>query len=213
MTNAQNFLRELSLNAWATSASRFNAARRLKRRDFFATLSIALFSAIGIALAVLQKTYSFKADSPGDRYLTLLGICIGLFTGVISLIEWGAGNSLRADALHRNADELNGLHRKVSQSIAFAQDGQQLTAEKIDTLRTEYEAIKGKCVHNHEPIDHQYFLAQQRLAVEFLTTASKPKIGWLHSLGIEFKFWIYCFSFYPLLWLTILGLICMIPKG
>ncbi|WP_409574965.1 hypothetical protein [Sulfuritalea sp.] len=39
MTSITNFLEELRTAAWRTEGARFNAARRLKRRDWFATFS------------------------------------------------------------------------------------------------------------------------------------------------------------------------------
>ena len=81
----ENFLTELRTRVWRTSGARYNAARRLRLRDWFATFSIAMFSAIGIALAVVQKVYAFDANSPVDRYITVLSVAIGLFVIVISV--------------------------------------------------------------------------------------------------------------------------------
>ena len=79
-----DFLQRLRTQAWRTSGARYNAARRLKRRDWLATFSIAMFSAIGIALAVVQKVYVQKSTPELDNYITVVSACIGLFVLVCS---------------------------------------------------------------------------------------------------------------------------------
>lgn len=213
MSNSHLFIKELRISAWATSSARFNAARRLKLRDLFAAFSIALFSSIGIGLAVMQKTYAVKADSAGDRYLTLLAVCIGLFVLVISLVEWAAGNTLRADSLHRNAEDLNTLQRKIQQRVAFVDDGQTLLMSDVDNLRAEYETLKAKCPYNHESIDYRYFLAVHRFSPEFLDTNKKPCINGLESFTLHVRNWWSALGFYPVFWLVIFTLVCLIPMG
>ena len=60
---------KLKTDAWQTAGARYNAARRLKRRDLFATISLSLFSAIGVGLAVVQKIYNPQSGSTLDNYL------------------------------------------------------------------------------------------------------------------------------------------------
>ena len=74
MTNTENFLSELRTSAWCTSGARFNASRRLRRRDWFAMFSIAIFSAIGVGLAIVQKIYGFETGMPADNFVTALSI-------------------------------------------------------------------------------------------------------------------------------------------
>jgi hypothetical protein len=210
MTRTEEFLNDLRTSAWSTSGARFNAARRLKRRDWFATLSIAIFSAIGVGLTIIQKTYALEGGTPIDHYVTALSVCIGLFVIVISLIEWGAGNSVKADALHRNAEELNAFQRELGQFLARHLDGQALQDENIDLLRLKYEEIKIRCPFNHEPIDHQFFLAQRRLSPEFLNTEKRPKICWFRAqwmtfltfLSIGWQFGFFWIVIALLLWIT-----------
>ena len=211
MIETEKFLSDLRTSAWSTSGARFNASRRLKRRDWFATLSIAIFSAIGIGLAIVQKTYAFKAGTPIDNYVTALSVCIGLFVIVISLIEWGATNSVKADALHRSAEELNKFQRKVGQVLARSTDRSALEVEQIDSLRVEYEEIKMRCPFNHEPIDHQLFLAQRRLSAEFLDDSRKPKTSWLRARWVEFFSFINIGWHFGVFWIVIVFLLWMTP--
>lgn len=172
----KGFLQSLRTEAWRTSGARYNAARRLRRRDWFATFSIAMFSAIGIALTVVQKVYVPKEGSDLDNYLTVLSVFIGLFVIVISLIEWGFSGSVKADTLHRNAELLNHYQRKIAQALAASGDPSH---EVVTQLREEYEAIKDSCPCNHEPVDDVLFRAQHRLSPENLDINKKPKMTWL----------------------------------
>ena len=208
-----DFLQRLRTQAWRTSGARYNAARRLKRRDWLATFSIAMFSAIGIVLAVVQKIYVQKSTPELDSYITVVSACIGLFVLVISLIEWGTSGSVRADALHRNAELLNKFQRKIEQDMASPGE----LGESIVTVRREeYEAIKAGCPYNHEPMDDVLFRAQQRLSKEFredLKADGKPQMGCLEGQWAALMdLWssVRAFLFF---WLGMVGLLLNMPLG
>lgn len=208
-----DFLQRLRTQAWRTSGARYNAARRLKRRDWLATFSIAMFSAIGIALAVVQKVYVQKSTPELDSYITVVSACIGLFVLVISLIEWGASGAVKADALHRNAELLNQFQRKIEQDLASS-----ITIdERLATLRRqEYEEIKAGCAHNHEPVDDVLFRAQHRFSEEFRKDCKpdgKPEMTWLEGKWAELMaFWSAAWA-YLAFWMVILGLMLNTPWG
>lgn len=204
------FLSGLRTNVWRTAGARYNATRRLKRRDWIATFSIAMFSAIGIALAVVQKVYAPKAASDLDNYITILSVCVGLFVLVISLIEWGFSGSVKADALYRNAEQLNRLQREIGQVLTETGD---LDFSAITVLRERYEAIKDSCPYNHEPVDDELFQAQQRLSDEYLDKNGKPRMSWLYGKwAVLMDKWSSAKAFFAF-WLLILGLLAMTPWG
>jgi len=211
MTNTEQFLTNLRISAWSTSGARFNASRRLKLRDLFSTISISIFAAVGIGLAIVQKIYGLAAGTPADKYVTALSVCIGLFVIVISLIEWGASNAVKADALLRNAEELNMFQRKIEHVLARSFDGEVFQADEIDSLRDEYEAIKMRCPFNHEPIDHHLFLAERRLSPEFLNAAKKPRICWLRAQWVAFVSFLSIGWHFGLFWIVIALLLWMTP--
>jgi hypothetical protein len=164
----REFLDSLRFDAWSTSVSRFNASRRLSARDQFATLSISMFSAVGIALAFIQKAYAIVPGSSTDNFLTALAVCLGLFVLVIALVEWGAANGARARELYTSAVQLNEFQRKLEFRLALAADGSGVAPEECDAFRREYEELKGRCRFNHDPLDHRLFLAQQRESPDLL---------------------------------------------
>lgn len=209
----KDFFQRLQTQAWITMGARYNAARRLKRRDWLATFSIAMFSAIGIGLAVVQKVYVQKSTPELDSYITVVSACIGLFVLVISLIEWGASGAVKADALYRNAALLNQFQRKIEQDLASSI---ALDVTLATVRREEYEEIKAGCAHNHEPLDDVLFRAQQRLSKEFRKDCKpdgKPQMSWIESKWAELMaLWGAAWA-YLAFWVVILALLLNIPWG
>ena len=209
----KDFFQRLQTQAWITMGARYNAARRLKRRDLLATFSIASFSAIGIALAVVQKVYVQRNTPELDSYITVVSACIGLFVLVISLIAWGASGAVKADALHRNAELLNQFQRKIEQDLASSIALDEPLATK---RRDEYEVIKAGCAYNHEPVDDLLFRAQKRLSKEFRKDCKpdgKPEMTWIEGkwaglIALWSSAWAYL-----AFWAVILGLLLNMPWG
>lgn len=213
MSNVQGFIGDLRTTAWRTAGARFNASRRLKRRDWFATLSIAIFSAIGVVLVFVQKVYEFQPSSSVDNYITVLSTCIGLFVIVISLIEWGAAGSLKADALYRNAERINQFQRKLGLILAQMKDGLVPSGDVITQLTAEYEAIKATCPFNHETIDDDLFKAQHRLSPEFVNAQGVAEVSWLRCQWIKLASLLSSVWYFGLFWIVILVLVWATTKG
>ncbi|SMF96799.1 hypothetical protein SAMN02949497_4208 [Methylomagnum ishizawai] len=208
MSNLKTFLRELRITAWRTEGARFNAARRFKRRDWFATLSIAIFSSAGIGVTLIQKIYGIQTETPLDKYLTALSVCLGLFVIVTSLIEWGGNGAVKAEALFQNAQELSSFQRKLGQRLAETEDNNSLSTEEVTNYREEYEQIKLRCAYNHEPIDDSLFLSQHRFAPEFISTHSKCRLfNWFKAKRNELQSYVSVIWYYGLFWLIIASLI------
>jgi hypothetical protein len=178
----KQFLIDLRTSAWRTAGARYNAARRLKQREWFSTFSLAALSALTIAVAFAQKVYSPKAGTPLDNYLSAIAVALGVFLLVISLMEWGAGYGGKADGLHRNAELLTAFQRKLAQALAQIDAGWNPTFKDVDDFRLEYDSIKDTCQHNHIPVDDALFRASHRLAPEFTRANGEPMMGGLKAL-------------------------------
>jgi SMODS and SLOG-associating 2TM effector domain family 5 len=199
------FLMDLRTIAWRTAGARYNAARRLKQREWFATLSLAALSALSIAVAFAQKTYSPTPGTALDNYLSSLAVTFGIFLLAISLLESGAGYGARAEALHHNAELLTAFQLKLAQILAQIDTGKSVTDGEVDDLRLEYEAIKDKCSCNHMPGDDALFRASKRLAKEFANGNGKPLMGWHVALLIRARWHASAFWFFGIVWILVLG--------
>jgi hypothetical protein len=213
MSSVQDFIAELRTTAWRTQSARYNAARRLKRRDWFGVLSIGGFSAIGVGVTIVQKVYGVTAGTSADSYLTALSVCLGLFVVVISLIEWGMSGAVKAEALYQNAQALSAFQRKLQQILAEAVDGRALKAEEITQLREEYERIKESCPYNHEPVDDQAFLVHQRFSSEYAKLFKRPPPGLFRALWVNAWSTLSVIWYFGLFWLAVLALCLMTPWG
>ena len=188
-------LQKLQKDAWRTSGARYNAARRLRRREFFATVSFALMSALTVAAAFIQRVYAQPASN-ADNYLSTFSASLGIFLLTLSLIEWGAKPGAISEALHLNAEKLSAFWRKVAFKISAVQSGQQMLWPEVQALLDEYDALKADCRHNHEPLDDAYFKTHHR--------ADYPD-----APGVRKTWWQWQFSsvwYIAVLWMLLLAL-------
>jgi hypothetical protein len=212
----KKFLMDLRTTAWRTAGARYNAARRLKQREWLSTFSLAALSALSIAVAFAQKVYSPTSGTPLDNYLSSLAVALGTFLLVISLMEWGAGYGARAEALHRNAELLTAFQLKLAQNLAQIDAGKALADKDVDDLRLEYETIKDKCPYNHMPGDDALFRAHQRSAEEFTDTNGKPLISCHMALLMQARWHVSELWFFGIVWILVLGALAYswwIPKS
>lgn len=213
MTNLQVFTSRLRTKAWRTQSARFNAARRLRRRDWFGALSIGLFSTLGVGITVYQRIYTVPAGSQLDNYLTTLGVCSGLFVVVISLIEWGLSSAVRADSLHRNAQELDSFQTKLEQVLAEVKDGRELQQLDVTAFRQEYDHIVAGCAYNHEPIDDQLFLVQQRFSSEYSELFHRPPPNLFKAACIRCLSFLSITWYFGFFWIVVLALLLVTLWG
>jgi hypothetical protein len=208
----KKFLTGLRTTAWRTAGARYNASRRLRQRESFSTISLALFSSLSIAVTFAQRIYSPASGSPLDNYLTALLASLGVFLLAISLLEWGAAHGARADALHRNAEELTAYQLKLAQVLEQLDITGTIEDSRVDELRLEYEAIKDRCAYNHETSDDRLFRAQQRRAPEMTISYS---MGLLQAWWIMIRWQVSTVWYFGLFWFTICGAVAYawyVPK-
>ena len=195
----------LRTTAWRTAGSRYNAARRLKQRGVFSTFSLAALSALSIVVAFAQRIYSAQSGTPLDNYLTALSVGLGVFLLAISLLEWGAAYDSKADALHRNAEDLTAYQLELAQVLAQMDTGCTYTEEQVSQLRLRYETIKNRCPHNHAPRDDQLFKAQHRTAREFAGAGGGPTMSSGEARLVRACWHVSTLWFFLLVWVVVLG--------
>ena len=199
----RQFISELRTRAWRTSGSRYNAARRLKQREAFSIFSLAMLSALSVAAAVAQRIYSPLPGTPLDNYMTVVSIGIGVVLLAMSLLEWGAAHGAKADALHRNAEDLTAYQLKLAQALAKIDAGTAVEDSEVESLRVEYETIKDRCPYNHAPSDHELFRAQQRMAPELRAANERPVMTRWAAIVIKLRWqWSTIWLFF-LIWIVV----------
>lgn len=209
MGKVEDSLTGLYRSTKITAGARFNAARRLEKRDWFATFSIAMFSAISVGIAIVQKIYALRAGSLVDNYLTALSVSVGIFVIVISLIEWGINARRNAEYLLKNAEDLTCFKHKLTLRINLIEDGIALPYEEAKQLEAEYEQIKRSCPVNHEPVDKNLFLIENPSLSEFATEDKIQKINSVHMVQIRLESLLSGIRYFLILWAIILGLLAV----
>lgn len=212
----KKFISDLRTRAWQTSGSRYNAARRLKQREAFSTISLAMLSALSVAAAVAQRIYSPQPGTPLDNYLTAVLVALGIFLLAISLIEWGAAYGAKADALHRNAEDLTAYQLKLAQVLSRMESGRVVEDAEVDVLRVEYETIKDRCQYNHSTSDYELFKAQQRMAPELGALKEKPVMNSFEALIVKIRWEWSTIWYFFLVWIAVAvagGYSLCIPKA
>lgn len=199
----KQFIVNLRTRAWKTSGSRYNAARRLKRRETFSTICLALLSALSVASAVAQRIYAPQPSTPLDNYLTVVSVALGVFLLAISLLEWGAAYGAKADSLHRNAEDLTAFHLKLAHVLARIDSARVVDDTEVDALRVEYQTIKDRCLYNHDPSDLDLFRAQQRLAPEFQKVDGNPAMSECRALLAKARWWLSTTWYFLLIWAVV----------
>lgn len=202
-----DYLARLRTDVWRTSSARYNAARRLRRKELFSTISLAFFSVLTIALAVTQKIYSieFGAINGLESYVTSLSILAGIFIIVVSLMEWGSRNGSNADALFKNAEELNSLQRSIHLEILKPSAAENSSWGVAERLLSNYEQIKSRCEINHTQLDDRYFLSRHRTSDEF----GRYNIGPCKAFLIAFFWHLSSVWYYLIFWIISAG--AMLP--
>jgi hypothetical protein len=204
-----DFLSNLRKTAWRTMGARFNASRRLKRRDSIGVFSVAVFALIGVGLAIIQRIYEFKAETELDNFVTALSVALGLFVVVISLIEAGNGAAVKSEMLYRNAEELSEFQRKLEQVCATSTQGdQRISDASLSEFRDEYERIKKRCPYNHEPVDDRAFRAEHR---EDFANANGKSDRLVLCLWHRARYRLNSALYFGVLWLIVLGLLAATP--
>ena len=150
----KDFLDSLSKSAWETSCARYNASRRLKVREIFSTISLALIGLSGIILSLIQYFWITDINPKLNILITAFSIILSMLLIIISLIEWGVASGAKSEALFRNAELLNEHERKISLfKNCLKEEIMDDDYKYIDNLRDEYEKIKSTCTFNHSPVD------------------------------------------------------------
>jgi hypothetical protein len=173
MSNRISVAQELRTTIWRTQGARFNAARRLRYRERLSTVSIALFSMVGIVLPLIF------IGSPRSNRFAAVSVCLSLFVLVISLLDGANRYQIKAERLHQNAVALGELQGRLRSLLSDCPDGGP-SPDEVAKVRKEYESKVRECPENHEPIDDKFFRAQRRHSPEFQRADNKT--GWFGAL-------------------------------
>lgn len=150
--------------------ARFNASKRLERRDRRRTNVVAYASASVIVLTLLPTF--FATPELLTKLLALATIAMSLIILAYSLLQGQANDPVKADQFHRCATEINELRRHLRAKIAVKPD-------ELEKISKEYDSILRRYSINHDEEDYELY--QQQHPDEFEDLTVRKKRVWIPS--------------------------------
>ncbi|KJZ11956.1 hypothetical protein TW85_16420 [Marinomonas sp. S3726] len=193
------FLEKLKHKVWRTKGCRFNANRRILRKQSIVTF-VTTFSSIHLlAISVLQLTNTFGISTDNSSYLSYVSIILAIIILSYGLHEGGKNYGLQAEKHHSCALEIDQFYNKILSLESNVNEKK---------LSKKYASLLEKYSFNHLPIDDKYFQTQHPKDFGF-----DDFLGFFKKQLIIFQYKIFdvlfaiLFSFLPVM-LTFLILVC-----
>ncbi len=145
-------LEQLDKGLCYTARSRFNAAKRLEKRDGLIGWVVSMASAYTIIIAALP--YLIKLPSDAANLLNLVVITFSIVTLVSSLLVASRRDAVNAEQHHRSGLELNEVRRKLA-TERYEAEAKSVPVSKERRLEFQkmYDDVLQKYSVNHEDID------------------------------------------------------------
>ena len=175
----------LERTVWRTAGARFNAARRLQRRDTISTLAISLSSLWALGGALLAITFERVLIRDEIALLNVATILSSVMILILAMFEKGKGYEIKANRLFRCGNELLSLRVLIRGTASDRPESPR--SDMHSELARQYGELLTRNEENHDPIDDQLFRAQHRL--EF-------GLRWEMALGFRVKSWVQGYALY-----------------
>ena len=142
MTSNKN-IEKLTSNIWITRGARFNAYRRLARKNHASIFAVSILSFYNVGIALFPSIVGTEIVPPAT-------IAVSIFILIISLLEAGKGYAVKAERMHQNAVDLNYLLNRINIT-------EKIDREKTESFYNEYYKLIKNCPENHAPCDDKLF--------------------------------------------------------
>jgi hypothetical protein len=143
----------LNNRIWRTKGARFNAYRRLEKKNSALTFITSFSSIHLLAIAILQLSSLVPLSADQSKLLNFISITISIIILAYSLFEGGKEHGLKSERHHLCGIELDRCYSRL-QHIT---DGS--TSELIK-LANEYNDVTEKYLLNHDSVDDEFFQLQ-----------------------------------------------------
>jgi hypothetical protein len=155
----------------STSASRFNAAKRLAAKDRALTRVTAFTSAYLIILTILP--YFMKLPKEVADNLNLITVVFTIIILVSTLLQYSSGDVVSAEQHHRAGLEMSEIGRELANAMPT------IVPQQLDDFTRRYSATLQKYSINHDDVDFQRY--QMERPEEY------PWLTWCERNGIRLR--------------------------
>lgn len=174
MAKSEN-IKKLTDNIWITRGARFNAYRRLARKNYASIFAISILSFYNIGIALFPYTIGAELLAPAT-------IAVSIFILIISLLEACKGYAVKSERMHQNAVDLNYLLNKINIT-------EKIGEEETKKFYEEYYNLIKNCPENHDPCDDKLFRTEhpQDFNLEYTFKITRPFVRPLETLEFKIK--------------------------
>jgi SMODS and SLOG-associating 2TM effector domain family 5 len=152
----------------STSASRFNAAKRLAAKDRALTRVTAFTSAYLIILTALP--FFMKLPQEIADNLNLLTVVFSIIVLVSSLLQYSSGDVVSAEQHHRAGLEMSEIARELAIKLPGIPDTELLA------MTSRYNATLQKYSINHDDVDFARYQMENTEKYPWLTWSGRLSI-------------------------------------
>jgi hypothetical protein len=171
-------LDQLDKSLCYTARSRFNAAKRLEKRDHQIGWVVSMASAYTIIVSVFP--YIVKLPQNVTDFLNLVVVAFSIVTLVFSLLVASRRDSVNAEQHHRSGLELNEVRRELAtERYEAAVKNASISKDERLKLQQKYNDVLQKYSVNHEDIDFKRQQLEWSHELPWLTCSEKAKI-WIY---------------------------------
>jgi hypothetical protein len=153
---------------WRTKGSRFNAYRRLKKRNNILTFVTSFSSVHLLAIGILQLTNLITLSNKQSELLSFISITLSIIILTYSLIENGKEHGLKSEMHHLCGIELDRIYTQLEML-------EKEDVVEVTKLASNYNLVTEKYLLNHETIDDQFFQLQHLNDFTVMNSKSKFK--------------------------------------
>jgi hypothetical protein len=143
-----SYAEEMLQRLWTTKAVRFAASRRLTQLDEASRLGIGILSLYVIAVTVVDL---LARSETYERLLGLVCIVAPVLIIVLEGHQSGKRHLVRADRMHRSAQQIQGVHDRLDRAIKL----RTVTNEVLETFDAEYQAILLEYAEHQDDLDYE----------------------------------------------------------
>lgn len=182
----ESYIKSLKFKLWKTKGSRFNAYRRLKRRQQVSIFSISVLSVYGISIPVIQAVLDTSFCPKTNDLYTVVSLTLSVFILVLSLLEGANNYASKSEKMHVNAVKISALYSEL-EILTVREKNLDVLGEKIDDIQRRYAEMIEECPDNHEPEDYLEFQTQHRKDFHL----SRLFCFWVRLKSFAVNYWLY----------------------
>ena len=135
---------------WRTKGARFNAHRRLARKQNLVVFVTSASSIHLISISIFQIAGFICLSDFQDSMMSLISIIVSIVILVYGLIEGGKNYGLLSEVNHRCGIDIDRVYKNIYGKT---------TQDEVNKLSDDYDNLLEKYSTNHDVIDDQYFMS------------------------------------------------------